>query len=128
MRIFKGSILCGIALINNILKFIGMAVSVWLECLEAEDQDCILAAGDGTLATGWVHNTSRLDTKLAAHATHLMVARHVAMILLNAGCCLASQHLKLNTVADLVSFAGGITRAGGKTHPIAHDDPPNDIL
>jgi hypothetical protein len=34
----------------------------------------------------------------------------------------------LNNVADLLSFAGSLTRAGDKTHPLAADDPPNDIL
>ena len=44
--------------------------------------------------------------------------------------CLASQHIQgnLNTVADLLSFSGGITRAGGKKYPIAFDNPPNDVL
>jgi hypothetical protein len=31
-------------------------------------------------------------------------------------------------VADLLWFAGSRTRAGGKRHPIAADDPPDDIL
>ena len=30
--------------------------------------------------------------------------------------------------ADLFLFSGGITQAGGKKHPIAFDDPANDIL
>ena len=50
------------------------------------------------------------------------------MILLEYNCCLASQHIKgdLNVVADLLSFAGNGDR--GKAHPLAYDDPPNDIL
>ena len=130
LRIPKGSILYGSALINNLLEFIGMAVNIWLECLESEANDCILALGDNTSAVGWLHNSSRLNVNWAAHEAHLVVARHVALLVLNAGCCLASQHIQgdLNTVADLLSFAGGITRAGGKQHPIAFDDPPNDIL
>jgi hypothetical protein len=130
MRIPNESILYGSALINNLLEFVGMAVNIWLECLEADAHDCILALGDNTSAVGWLHNSSRLNTKWAAHEAHLVVARHVALLVLNAGCCLASQHIQgdLNTVADLLSFAGGMTRAGGKRHPIAFDDPPNDIL
>ena len=131
-RIPKGStlLLCGSALINNLLEFIGMAVNIWMECLEADNHDCILSIGDNTLAVGWLHNSSCLDTKLASHDAHLMVARHVALLVLNAGWCLASQHIQrnLNAVADLLLFAGGIARAGGKTHPVAFDDPPNDIL
>jgi hypothetical protein len=50
---------------------------------------------------------------------------------LDHGHCIASQHIKvelINNVADLLSFAGSLTRAGGKTHPLAADGPPNDIL
>jgi hypothetical protein len=51
-------------------------------------------------------------------------------LVLNASCCLASQHIRgdLNIIADLLSFSGGITCAGGKRHPIAFDDPPNNTL
>jgi hypothetical protein len=130
IRIPNTSILYGSPLINNLLEFIGMAVNIWLECLVADEHDCILALGDNTSAVGWLHNSSRLNVKWAAHAAHLLVARHVALLVLKANCCLASQHIQgaLNTVADLLSFAGSRTRAGGKRHPIAFDDPPDDIL
>ena len=67
--------------------------------------------------------------KLAVHEAHLLASRHVALLALNTNCCLVSQHLRgdLNTVADLLSFAGDITRAGEKKHPVAFDDPPDDI-
>jgi hypothetical protein len=107
-----------------------MAANIWLECLESDANNCMLSLGDNTSAVGWLHNSSHLDVKLVAHAAHLVVARHVALLVLNAGCCLASQHIQgdLNTVDNILSFAGGITRAGGKRHPIAFDDPPNDII
>jgi hypothetical protein len=126
----KASILYGSALVNNLLEFIGMAVNVWLECLVATANDCMLALGDSASAVGWLHNSSRLNVKWAAHEAHLVVAQKVALLALDAGCGLASQHLQgdLNTVADLLSFAGGITRAGGKRHPVAFDDPPDDII
>ena len=92
-------------------------------------QDCILSLGDNTCAVGWLHNSSRF--KLATQGAHLMIARCVlALLVLDANCCLASQHIQgdLNTVADLLSFSGGITRPGGKKHPIAFDNPPNDVL
>jgi hypothetical protein len=116
--------------INNLLKFIGMAVNIWLEHLESDANDCMLSLGDNALAVGWLHNSSRLEVKLVAHAAHLVVARHVALLVLSVGCCLASQHIQgdPNTVADLLSFARGTTRAGGKRHPIAFDDRLNDIL
>jgi hypothetical protein len=107
-----------------------MAVNIWLECLVATANNCMLALGDSTSAVGWLHNSSRLNVKWAAHEAHLVVAQKVALLALDAGCGLASQHLQgdLNAVADLLSFAGGITRAGGKRHPVAFDDPPDDIL
>ena len=128
LRIPKDSVLHGSAVINNLLEFLGMVVNIWLECLDSDAQDCILAIGDSTSGVGWLHKSSNF--KLAAHAAHLLVARHVALLVLNADCCLASQHLRgdLNTVADLLSFAGSMTRAGDKKHPIAFDDPPDDIL
>ena len=126
----KESILYGSPKINNLLEFLRMAVNIWLECLDADEQDCILSIGDSTLAVGWLLNSSRLSHKCAAHEAHLVVARQVALLVLNASCCLASQHIRgdLNIIADLLSFSGGITRAGGKRHPIAFDDPPNNIL
>jgi hypothetical protein len=127
IQIPKNSILYDSDCVNNLLKFIGMAVNVWLEYQDAKAYShlCILGLGDNTSA-----NSAWLDTKLTAHATHLLVARHVANIALGADCCLASQHIqgKLNFVADLLSFSGSRTRAGGKRHPIVVDDPPDDIL
>jgi hypothetical protein len=59
-----------------------------------------------------------------------MVARYIAHEVLDMDCCIASQHIKgkLNLIADLLSFAGNLTRAGGKRHPLATDDPPNNVL
>jgi hypothetical protein len=48
----------------NLLKFVGMAVNIWLECLQKDDQDCILSVGNNTSAVGWLCNSSRLNTKL----------------------------------------------------------------
>jgi hypothetical protein len=112
----KGSILHGSALINNLLEFIGKVVNVWLDFLESDPNDCIMSIRDITSAVGWLHNSSCLNIKLAAHEAHLMVARKGALLVLNAGCCLASQHIRgdLNTAANLLSFAGGLTRGGGK--------------
>jgi hypothetical protein len=126
----KESILDGSPKINNLLKFLGMAVNIWLECLDANKQDCILSIGDNTSAVRWLHNLSRLSHTCAAQEAHLVVVRQLALLVLNTSCCLASQHIQgnLNIIADLLSFSEGITCAGGKQHPIAFDDPPNNIL
>jgi hypothetical protein len=109
-----------------------MAINIWLECLETKSgkNPCILALGDSTLAIGWINITSTLDPTWMAHAAHLDEARKIASIVMKAGCCLATQHIrgKLNQATDLLSFAGDITRAGGKMHPLAFKDPSNNIL
>ena len=105
-----------------------MAINIWLEC-EGPDsnQKCILAIGDNTSAIGWLHNTSRLDPTWAAHDAHLVVSRKIAKILMDKQSCIASQHLKgeLNVVADWLSF---VADGRGKEHPLAFDDPPDDVL
>lgn len=50
------------------------------------------------------------------------------VLLIEHNCCLASQHVKgeLNVVADLLSFSGSDDR--GKSHPLAFDNPPDNVL
>jgi hypothetical protein len=114
---------------NNLFEFIGMAVNVWLECQYGEDpsQVSILALGDNTSAIGWLFNTSKLSTSEKGYDAHLLVARKVASLVMEANCCLSSQHLKgdLNDVADLLSYWGNVR---GKPNPVAYDDPPDHIL
>ena len=116
--------------INNLLEFLGMAINIWVQCLDpSRDQDCILALGDITSAIGWVHKTANLEQDWGAHDAHLMVSRKIAELVIKFECCLATQHIagKMNVVADLLSYAGEVQRRSG-AHPIACDDPPNDVL
>jgi hypothetical protein len=129
LRIPRSSPIFGHQGVNNLLEFLGMAINIWLACLESpEGEHCILAIGDNTSAIGWLHDSSRLDTRWDAQKAHLQVARKIASLLIDFKCCIASQHLKgeLNVVADLLSFAGDDAR--GKSHPIAADMPANDEL
>jgi hypothetical protein len=108
-----------------------MVVNVWLECLDAVPGSlpCILALGDSTSAIGWLFKSSKLEAVHGAgHDAHLFVARKLATVLIDYDACLASQHIKgeMNVVADLLSFSG--TSERGKPHPLAEDDPPNDVL
>ena len=101
-----------------------MVVNVWLECLDApaNDQPCILAIGDSSSAIGWLFKTSKLGaTPGGEHDAHLFVARHLATVLMDNSCCIASQHIKgdMNVVADLLSFSG--TSERGKPHLLAYD-------
>jgi hypothetical protein len=128
IRIPQSSPISGHRGVNNLLEFIGMAINIWLSCLEdGSSESCILAIGDNTSALGWLHNTARLDPTWLAHAAHLKVARKIAKLLMEFKCCLASQHIKgeLNVVADLLSFAGN---GRGKNHPLAFDKPADDVL
>jgi hypothetical protein len=132
IRIPVDSIIYGSNLVNNLLEFLGMAINILLELKNCKrgEHDCILALGDNTSAVGWLHNTAKLGPGDGTRKAHLMVARRLAHEVLDMDCCIASQHIKgeLNLVADLLSFAGSLIRAGGKSHPLAADDPPNDVL
>ena len=132
VRIPRGSIIRGHSGINNLLEFLGMIVNVWLECKSCtqtpgEEHACILGIGDNTSAIGWLHKTASLGRNQPGHLAHLAAARHLANTVLNADCCLASQHIRgvHNVVADLLSYVGDCR---GKPHPLAWDDPPNDVL
>jgi hypothetical protein len=129
VRIPKSSPIHGDGSVNNLLEFVGMVVNVWLSCLEpGSDQACILAIGDNTSAIGWLNHTANIASNAGGtHLAQLNVARKLARTLLKYNCCLASQHVKgeLNIVADLLSFEGNDR---GKHHPLAYDQPPNDVL
>jgi hypothetical protein len=132
IQIPTGSVIYGSNLVNNLLEFLGMAINILLElrsCTRGQN-DCILALGDNTSAVGWLHNTTKLGPGNGSRKAHLMVARHIAHEVLDMDCYITSQHTKgeLNLIAFLLSFGGNLTRAGGKMHPLAADDPPNDVL
>ena len=129
IQILAGNPLIGHSGVNNLLEFTAMVINIWLECLDSPtDQDCILAVGDSTSAIGWLFKSSGFIPTSSEYDAHLMVARHLATLLIRHGKCLASQHIRgeLNVVADLLSFAG--TNERGKPHPLAFDNPPNDVL
>jgi hypothetical protein len=58
IRIPESSLLYGLDIANNVLEFLGMMVTIWLVLVECDEtssqQDCILALGDNTSATGWL--------------------------------------------------------------------------
>ena len=131
LRLPAGHPLRGHSGINNLLEFTAMVVNVWLECIDAAPGSlpCILALGDSTSAIGWLFKSSKLEAiHGAGHDAHLFVARQLATVLIDHEACLASQHIKgeMNVVADLLSFSG--TSERGKPHPLAEDEPPNDVL
>ena len=88
---------------NNLLEFIASLISVWMEILDgAPSQSCFLSFADNTSAVGWLHkaNVNEATNKPLETAT-----RHFATLLIQANCCLYSQHFKgsENKVADALS-------------------------
>jgi hypothetical protein len=123
---------------NNLFKFIGTAITAWLECLHSATnaEECILALGDNTLALGWIYQSSRVKPTSMSYTAIQTVAWHLATIFLASHHCLASQHLKddHNIIANLLSFAG---HDRDKPHPwlrttpltkSSHNDSTNSCL
>jgi hypothetical protein len=106
----------------------GMAISIWLECLVPTDNaECILSLGDNTSAVGWLFRSSHVDpTSLSFDAIQL-VARTVATLIMESPHCIASQHIKgeHNVVSDLLSFENSDR---GYLHPLAYDSPADNVL
>jgi hypothetical protein len=128
IRIPSTSPLFGDKRFNNLFEFIGMAVNVWIECLDTStESECILAIGDNTSAIGWLFSSGKMPTDSLSFKAVQVVARKVARLILGSEHCLASQHIKgeLNVVSDLLSFEGG---PRGKPHPLAFDEPDDELL
>jgi hypothetical protein len=128
IRIPLTSPLFGDKRFNNLFKFIGMAVNVWVKCLDtSHNSGCILAIGDNTSAIGWLFNSGKMPTDSLTFKAVQVVAQKVARLILASAHCLASQHIKgeLNVVSDLLYFAG---ESHGKPHPLAYDYPNNELL
>jgi hypothetical protein len=107
--------------VNNVLEFLGMAVSVLLLLEEAridrEQRPCLLVLGV---------NTSAISTRYFGAVK--MIARHLATSILRTDAKLCAQHLAgvTNKISDLLSsFEGGWR---GKAEPLTRDSLPNDIL
>jgi hypothetical protein len=129
IKIPHSSPLFGDDSVNNVLEFLGMAVSVKLLLLEAKDEryPCLLPLGDNTSAIGWMFRSGRIKRGSKYYSAVKMIAREVATDVINGKAQLTPQHLRgdLNDVSDTLSFAGTVR---GKTCPLTEDNPPNDIL
>jgi len=116
---------------NNVLEFLGMAISVLLLLREAaedqEDHPCLLVLGDNTSAVSWIFRSGRVSRNSRYYPAVKFIARTIASRALQAGAQICSQHLAgvTNTVADLLSFEGNCR---GTTNPLTIDCPPNDVL
>jgi hypothetical protein len=79
---------------NNVLEFLGMAVSIMLLLKEAADnQDCILVLGDNTAAVSWIFRSGRVSRNSRYYRAVKLIARTIASHALQAGAQICSQHL-----------------------------------
>jgi hypothetical protein len=128
VRIPVTSPIYGNSIFNNFLEFLGMVVNIWLMCLEyTTTSECLLAVGDNTSAIGWLFRSSRVPEELVYYDAVQLVARQLAVLVIESEHCLASQHTKgeANVVADLLSWSND---ARGTQHPLAADDPSDAEL
>jgi hypothetical protein len=117
--------------VNNVLEFLGMAISILLLIEEAradnEGYPCLLVLGDNTSAISWIFRSGRIARNSKYYRAVKTIARHIAHSTLGAAVQVCSQHLAgtTNTVADLLSFEGSCRST---ENPLTKDCPPNDIL
>jgi hypothetical protein len=134
VKIPQSSPIYGADIANNVLEFLGMAVTIWLAITEpllnAPTLEKIRPAYSPSATTrqllaGSTNPASCRPTRY--YRPVQMIARKLARLIMNSTHCLASQHIQgdHNTVSDLLSFASDDR---GYPHPLAPDSPPDDIL
>jgi hypothetical protein len=117
--------------INNLLEFLAMVITIWiilLECAaDGSSEACILALGDNTSGIGWLFRSGRIKPHSVYYTAVQLIARKLAMLILESSHCLASQHLKgsKNTVSDYLSYTGDSRE---EPHPLAPDNPSDAEL
>jgi len=117
--------------VNNVLEFLGMAVSVLLLLKEAKESGeafpCLLVLGDNTSAISWLFRSGRVSKSMHYYPTIKRIARHVAKSVTQNSAQLCAQHLagSENKVADTLSFEG---LCRNKSDALTVDCPPNDVL
>jgi hypothetical protein len=95
---------------NNLLEFLAAIITIWLQLLDSTTQPlpCLLALTDNSSAVGWLHkaNIDEAQNK----ALHI-ASRKLATLVIEADCCLYSQHFKgaYNNVADALSRHNNLT-------------------
>ena len=81
---------------NNVSKFLGMAITLWLSLIECKDMglvnELILILGDNTSAIHWIIRSSLPKTSIYC-STVLFIARRVAILVLGSKNFIMLQHL-----------------------------------
>jgi hypothetical protein len=117
--------------VNNILEFLGMAISVLLLLQEATHDNerfpCLLVLGDNTSAISWLFRSGRIPRSSKYYKIVKLIARKVAAEVTSSRAQLCSQHIagSINTISDLLSFEGDCRQY---TNPLTEDCPPNNVL
>jgi hypothetical protein len=117
--------------VNNVLEFLGMAVSVLLLLRESKEENesfpCLMVLGDNTSAISWLFRSGRVHPSSKYYHAVKAIARHVARCVMGANAKLCSQHLagESNVIADILSFEGDCR---SKVEPLTADCPPDDVL
>jgi hypothetical protein len=117
--------------VNNVLEFLGMAISVLLLLKEAKKSGeafpCLLVLGDNTSAISWLFKSGRVSKSIYYYPTIKMIARHLARCVNESKAQLCSQHIagEENQVADILSYEGSCRN---KANTLTGDCPPNDVL
>ena len=97
---------------NNVLEFLGMAITLWLSPIECEDMglinELLLILGDNTSAKSWIIRSS-LSKSSVYRPVVLFNARQVASKVSKSHKFIVPQHLpgNMNSIADWLSFEGG---------------------
>ncbi|NER26087.1 MAG: hypothetical protein F6J96_36445, partial [Symploca sp. SIO1C2] len=114
---------------NNILEFLGMAVSILLmiEETRGEAQPCLMALGDNTSAIGSIFKTGRLKRTSIYYQAAKEIARHLAREAMKAGVQICAQHLQgeKNDIADALTYEGDVR---GAANELTFDRPSDDVL
>lgn len=121
---------------NNVLKFLGMVVILWLslkQCKEIDIKDkLILCLGYNTSAIAWMFK-SYLPWYLFYYKSVRFVARKVDTIVFKSDQFIVTQHIprKRNIILDWLTFTGKDRKdhkGNIKTNQIAFNKLPNDIV
>ena len=121
---------------NNVLKFFGMAITLWLLLKEfkrlCSKDKLILCLGDNTSTITWIFKSS-FPYSLFCYKVVRFVGRKVASIILKSDQFIATQHIlrKWNIIVDCLTFKGKDMKdhkGNIKTNLVSFENPPNDVV
>ena len=136
LNIDSHSIIYGNDIVNNALKFLGLAITLWFLLIDCKEigikEEIILSLADNTSATTWVFQSSLKKESLYCNIENFIVQK-VAEIFIKSRNFLSTQHIYVdkNLVCDWITFKREEQRfynGSLKVNPVAYDCPFNDEL